>query len=91
MKLEKGDRVQVLAHWNWPQACTGRIAAPPEIPGDLEGGGHWQGCRRVVRGCKGPIEFYWVSFDKPQRDGDGDGPYFGGEVETEYLRPLETG
>jgi hypothetical protein len=91
MKLEKGDRVQVLAHWNWPQAFTGRIAAPPEIPGDLEGGGHWQGCRRVVRGRKGPIEFYWVLFDKPQRDGDGDGPYFGGEVETEYLRPLETG
>lgn len=67
MKLEKGDRVQVLAHWNWP------------------------GCRRVVRGRKGPIEFYWVSSDKSQRDGDGDGRYFGGEVETEYLMPLEAG
>jgi len=56
MKLEKGDRVLVLAHWNWPRAWTGRIAIPPEIPG------------------------------VPQRDGDGDGPHVGGEVETEYPR-----
>jgi hypothetical protein len=91
MKLQKGDHVQILAHWNWPQPCTGRIASPPGVPGDLEGGVRWLGCRRVVRGRKGPIEFYWVSFDEPQMDGDGDGPYLGGEVETEYLRRLEPG
>jgi hypothetical protein len=88
-RLEQGDLVQILAHWNWPEACTGRITAPPEIALRLEGGWLWKGCRRVVRGRKGPIEFYWVSFDQPQRDGDGDGPYLVGEVETEYLRPLE--
>jgi hypothetical protein len=89
MTLQRGERVQILGHWNWPQSCTGRISAPPELPDDLAGGVRWLGCRRVVQGRKGPIEFYWVSFDEPQMDGDGDGPYLGGEVETEYLRRLE--
>ena len=88
-RLQRDDRVRILAHWNWPQPCTGRIAEPPKVPGDLEGGVHWVGCRRIVRGRKGPIEFYWVSFDEPQMDGDGDGPYRAGEIETEYLRRLE--
>jgi hypothetical protein len=81
MDLKKGDRVQILANWNWPQACTGRIAAPPAVAADLGGDEPWLGCRRGVRGRKGPIEFYWVSFDEPQMDSDGDGPYSGGEVQ----------
>ena len=89
MKLQKGDRVQVVRNWNWPQSCTGRIAAPPHMPGDLEAAVTWLGCRRVVQSRRGPIELYWVSFDTPQMDGDGDGPYLAGEVETEYLRPLK--
>jgi hypothetical protein len=90
MNLKDGDRVQILAHWNWPQVCTGRITSPPQVASDLvEGGESWLGCRRFVRGRKGPIEFYWVSFDEPQKDGDGDGPYRAGEVEAEYLRRLE--
>jgi hypothetical protein len=86
MKLEDGDRVQILPHWNWPEACTGRIASPPELARALV---RWRSCRRLVRGRQGLIEFYWVSFDEPQMDGDGDGPYRGGEVEAEYLRQLE--
>lgn len=87
MKLEAGDRVRVLAHWNWPFDCTGRVEEPPKsAPLVGEGGGTWQGCRRVVQGRKGPIESFWVTFDEPQRDGDGDGPYRAGEVESEFLR-----
>ena len=90
MNLQKGDHVQIVANWNWPQPCTGRIAPPPAaVAAGLEGDEAWLGCRRLVRGRKGPIEFYWVWFDEPQMDSDGDGPYSGGEVETEYLRRLE--
>lgn len=28
----------------------------------------------------GPKLFYWVDFDAPQIDADGDGPYAGGEI-----------
>ena len=31
---------------------------------------------------------YWVVFDEPQRDGDGDGPYREAEVLERHLRPL---
>jgi len=34
------------------------------------------------------IEFYWVNFDEPQNDLDGDGPYLGGEIEAEMIEPL---
>ncbi len=90
MTLVKGDRVQVLGHWNWPNACTGRVAeAPGGIRALADGNGAWQGCRRVVQGRRRSIEFQWIVFDQPQLDGDGDGPYLAGEVETEYLRPVE--
>jgi hypothetical protein len=29
----------------------------------------------------------WVVFDRPVRDGDGDGPYREGEIGSEYLSP----
>ena len=31
------------------------------------------------------ISFVWIMFDEPQTDGDGDGPYRGGEVELECV------
>jgi hypothetical protein len=90
MKLEEGDRVRVLPNWNWPRTCVGRVARPPELADTVveDGPSGWLGCRRVVEGRKGPIEFHWVIFDEPQLDGDDDGPYSGGEVETEYLTRL---
>lgn len=85
-----GTRVKVLPHWNWPTECTGVITAPPEyaqrLVADEEG---WRGLHRTVQGRKGPIIFVWVTFDTPQNDGDGDGPYSGGEVETRYVVRVE--
>jgi len=88
MRYARGDRVHVVAHWNWGHPCTGQIADPPEGVADAteDDAEAWRDCRRTVRGLKGPIEFYWVVFDQPQQDGDGDGPYLAGEVESEYLR-----
>ena len=92
MRYAKGDRVRVVPNWNWEQACTGQIAEPPAGVVELteEDGDAWNGCRRTVQSLKGPIEFYWVVFDQPQRDGDGDGPYLAGEVEEEYLQLTES-
>jgi hypothetical protein len=38
-----------------------------------------------VRGVDRVLTFYWVNFDEPQRDADGDGPYAGGEIDEDYL------
>jgi hypothetical protein len=41
-----------------------------------------------VRTRFGVERSYWVVFDEPQRDGDGDRPYREAEVLERYLRPL---
>jgi hypothetical protein len=35
------------------------------------------------------ISFVWIVFDEPQMDGDGDGPYRGGEVELEFVTRVD--
>lgn len=81
-----GDRVHITGHWNWPDDCSGVVALPPAAVQRLTGHkDSWRGHMRTVPGRAGPIAFVWVVFDEPQRDGDGDGPYFGGEVELELV------
>lgn len=46
----------------------------------------WSGIKRTVKRKKGSIVFYWVKFDTPQTDTDGDGPYSEGEIEAEYIK-----
>ena len=36
---------------------------------------------------QGPERSYWVHFDEPQQDGDGDGPYVSSQVLERYLEP----
>ncbi|MEO9131184.1 MAG: hypothetical protein ABI240_08250 [Sphingomonas sp.] len=37
---------------------------------------------------QGPTEQAWVDFDDPQFDGDGDGPYQAGMIDTAALTKL---
>jgi hypothetical protein len=37
---------------------------------------------------KGLVPFYWIEFDVPQHDADGDGPYQAGEIEVTYLSAI---
>jgi hypothetical protein len=37
-----------------------------------------------------PRRFYWIVFDEPQRDADGDGPYVEAEVLDRYMERVAT-
>ena len=62
----------------WPDEPIGSIVASP-----LDGMSF-----RWVDTVRGPEIQYWVLFDQPQMDADGDGPYTSGEVLAKYVEPL---
>lgn len=84
-ELKPGDRVHVKGHWNWPRDCSGVVSHPPPFAQSLAGKHPWRGHIRTVPGKAGIISSVWIVFDEPQRDGDDDGPYRGGEVELEFV------
>jgi hypothetical protein len=77
-----GDRVVVSPNYHWAKGAKGTIARPPGAVANLAG--DWKGHYRVVQTLHGPATFFWISFDTPQRDADGDGPYDGGEIDAKY-------
>jgi hypothetical protein len=75
--------------YHWAKGAKGTVAEPIEPVAALANADQtWEGCRRTVKGAKGPIEFYWVVFDEPQVDAEGDGPYSSAEIQAEYLHAL---
>ena len=74
-----GDRVQVSSDFFWASAATGTISTPPDevvaISGPWDGG-----LSREEKSALGANTVYWVWFDEPQLDADGDGPYRGGSI-----------
>ncbi len=88
-KFDIGDKIRVSKKYHWAQGAYGTIAKPPDFVWQLtEGEASWKGWHRFVQGRKGKIEFYWVNFDEPQFDADGDGPYKGGEIKAEMIERL---
>jgi hypothetical protein len=83
-KYVAGSRVIISSAYHWAKGAVGTINQPPakvrEIAGD------WKDLRRTVQGVKGPMTFYWVNFDVPQLDADGDGPFVGGEIDSAYFQ-----
>jgi hypothetical protein len=81
-----GDRVRVGTSYHWAEGAMGTVAAPPEVVQRLvEDRDPWDGWTRRVKGRHRIITFYWIWFDEPQDDADGDGPYKGGEVDEDAL------
>ena len=79
-----GDRVVVSPDFSWAQGATGKIGEPPPEVVAISGG--WEGgLTRLVKTNRGDATFYWVWFDQPQRDADGDGPYGGAEFQENAL------
>lgn len=82
-----GERVEIRAETTgeWAHGAIGTVAEPPATVREIAG--DWTGESRLVLGLRGPVISYWVDFDKPRKDPDGDGPFFGAEIQAEDLRP----
>src|SRR5260370_42227675 len=83
MNFSPNDRVRVSTEHHWARGASATICAPPlSVVSVAEG---WTGLTRTVESLRGPLTFYWVQFDEPQRDADGDGPYIEAEIEAVAL------
>jgi len=76
-KFKSGDRVLISPNFFWAKGATGTISNPP--PEVITLSGLWdENLTHQEHSELGEHTVYWVWFDEPQRDADGDGPYRGG-------------
>jgi hypothetical protein len=74
-----GDRVLISTDFYWARGATGTISRPPAQVMALSG--PWDNdLIRTERSALGEATVYWVWFDEPQLDADGDGPFRGGQI-----------
>jgi len=86
-KFGVGDRVRVADDFFWARGATGTIAAPPNAVRSISG--EWdEGLTRTEVSALGKNTVYWVWFDEPQHDADGDGPFRGGQIWENALTSL---
>ena len=78
-----GDRIRISDEYHWAQGVLGTVIEPPGFVVNFADG--WDGLHRNVPSLKGMLTFYWIKFDIPQMDSDGDGPYHQAEIDSEYL------
>ncbi len=80
MAFLAGDRVNVSADFFWARGAVGTIAKAPSEITMLSGPWDNGGLTRQEQSSLGENTVYWVWFDEPQADADGDGPYRGGQI-----------
>lgn len=85
-KFSAGDRVRVAEVFLWARGAAGAVAPPP--PEVLAISGAWEdNLTWMEEGPFGINRVYWVWFDTPQYDPDGEGPFIGGCIwETALTR-----
>ena len=67
-----GDRVRVTKSWDWVGHPVGTVRSRPREQATLQG-----------------VEFvYYVVFDSPAQDVEGEGPYSGGMIPSKWLEPF---
>jgi hypothetical protein len=81
-----GDRVVVSKEYHWAQFATGKVKENPRLGNYNQ---EWKGCPRTMHGPNGPLFYYWVEFDSPQKGEKGHEYYREGEIEAGYLQKLE--
>ena len=82
-KLEAGSVIHVTGG-SWKAGARGIIGLP--IEGTTTGMPKYGGLvHRDLNTPRGPLRFYWVKFEEPQWDADGDGPYIEAEINEQYL------
>jgi hypothetical protein len=73
------DKVRISEDFFWAQGATGTITEPPTEVVALSG--PWDGnLTQQEKSALGVNTVYWVWFDVPQLDSEGDGPYRGGQI-----------
>jgi hypothetical protein len=78
-KFSIGDRILISQDFFWAKGALGTISTPP--PEITTISGPWKdGLTRQEHSALGQVTVYWVWFDEPQLDADGDGPYSGGSI-----------
>ena len=86
-KFLAGSRVVVSPDFFWAKGATGTISTPP--PEVTAISGPWQeGLTRQEISALGTNTVYWVWFDQPQLDANGEGPFSGGCIWESALIPL---
>jgi hypothetical protein len=84
----EGDRVQISDVFFWAKGATGTVSSPPSEVTAISG--PWDtGLSRQEKSALGTNRVYWVWFDEPQYDADGDGPYKGGSIWETALTKLD--
>ena len=79
LKFLDGDRVRVSEDFPWAEGAMGTVTRPPDEVTAISG--PWiEGMIWLEVSALGTNVTYWVWFDEPQRDADGDGPYRGGQI-----------
>ena len=88
-KFGIGDKVRISNESHWAKDALGTISELPRfIQQTVKDESSGQVSHHLVKGTKGMLKFYWVNFDEPQFDADGDGPYKGGEIKEEMLESV---
>jgi hypothetical protein len=83
-----GQRVRVSDDFFWAKGAVGTISEPPKEVTMLSG--RWEaGLTRQEKSSLGTNTVYWVWFDEPQCDADGDGPFRGGQIWASKLSLCE--
>jgi hypothetical protein len=78
-KFFAGNRVRVSQDFFWAKGAIGTISEPPDAVVSVSGA--WDGnLTRQEKSALGTHTAYWVWFDEPQLDAEGDGPYRGGQI-----------
>jgi hypothetical protein len=84
-----GDRVQISGSFFWAKGAIGTISAPPDAVTTISG--PWDGgLTRQENSTLGTNTVYWVWFDEPQFDADGEGPFRGGSIWENALTILRS-
>ena len=85
-RFAPNDRVRVSRSFTWAREASATVSVGSGATHSPFGNYF-----RDVPGAHGQIRCYWLVFDVPQIDADGDGPYAAAEISEKYLEPLEGG
>ena len=83
-RFSVNDRIRVSPDFFWAKGASGTIGEPP-LEVMVIGGPRNDGLTWKEKSALGEATVYWVWFDEPQFDADGDGPYRAGPIHEDAM------